>query len=545
MKKRFSLESVCGAILFVYVFAVIIGQYMLSFTSVIVKSFLVVLIFVAAGVWLLIRRGGVWVHRRFVPGGPPSGKELAYWFAVTAVFSLAVLAAYYIAFFPGTYGGDMDTQLGEVASGVYDDWHPFIHTLLYYTIPLKVFGAVEIIVPLQILWFSLALAYLTMTLRKNRAPRWLCAAEVLYVVLAPATGNALVCPMKDCAMTTFAMVFMAHYVNIICTKGSWLEKKRNIFAAGLFFVLTLLVRHNAILLVGPMLFIAAIYIWNKRKQLISLILCICVIYAAIKGPLYSAYNVQKASNRTTEVVGLCMSVMGNVAAYWPEALPPEVQEFLYSVTPKEVWETTYFTGSFNHVKWLAETNWDPIEEAGAFQVMKYTVETIRSAPGLCLQAFLKVTGMVWQIDGSRIWGISADPDVSKSEITLPPELQMYCYNLLQAWGELVRTTVLNNIFWFVGLLDMLLVTFALTGIRNSKDIVRALHAVPVLCYNFGTALLLTGYDWRFFYYTMTLFFPLLFMMVQREGQTPEDIGTEPDGGGQGLERKQKRICGNT
>lgn len=47
---------------------------------------------------------------------------------------------------------------------------------------------------------------------------------------------------------------------------------------------------------------------------------------------------------------------------------------------------------------------------------------------------------------------------------------------------------------------------------------KAVHALPILCYNFGTALLLTGFDFRFFYYTYPVFLPFIFLILRRENK---------------------------
>lgn len=440
----------------------------------------------------------------------------------------------------------MVEQLEQAVSGEYNDWHPFLHTFLFYTVPWKLFHSVEMILFLQTLWFSAALSYLVMTMRKNGAARWLCAVQAGYVILNPCTESILSWAWKDCGLAIFSMVFTAHYINIICTKGAWLEKKRNAAAAGLFAVLAMLVRHNAVLLIAPMLLVLAVCIWKRKKQLAALAVCFAVAFAGIKGGLYTAFSVEAPGQRVTETVGMCLTIMGNAVVKTPDSLDPEVREFLYRVAPRETWETCYYLGSFNHVKWMGETDLEVIEEAGVVTVLKYTLQTVLDSPGSSLQALLRVTGMVWKIDGVQTWEMVAGSDLEMTDITLPAGLQQYCASLVSSWGNFVDNTVLNRIFRYIGILNMLLIAMALTGLRRKEDIPRALHVLPVLCYNFGTALLLTGYDWRFFYYTLTLFFPFMFLLCreQTEAESGAKCLTQGNTCRQNMKREEVTDQGN-
>ncbi|NBI69612.1 hypothetical protein D3Z50_00745 [Clostridiaceae bacterium] len=443
-------------------------------------------------------------------------------FAVCFLCTFGVLMAYYYAFFPGSFSPDSNGQLAQAISGNYSDWHPFIHTLLFFTIPMKIWGAEEMIVFLQLLYFSAGLAYLLMTVRTYGCPWHVCALGLFLVLLSPVTGNILMYPWKDCGLAIFSMAATAHYIHIILSRGEWLRKKRNAVVCSLFLALTALVRHNAILFVLPMAAALMAAGWKRYKMRVcSVIAMSAVILLLMKIPLYHAFKVEKPGGRILESTGMCMVVMGNVVKNCPEALEDEVREFLYKVSPKEVWEEVYGTGNFNSVKWRPETDVAVIEQAGAIKLLKYTFQAFRASEMYSLQAFLQLTGMVWKLDGDLSWNIGAYADTEKTGITLDAAKQEKAGLLVKNWKTLMDKSVLRYPMYYIGWFNLALIALALTGIRGKRDWIRIVHALPLLCYNFGTALLLTGFDWRFFYLNFPLIVPTAFLLARHTQEVAE------------------------
>lgn len=504
--------------LYFYFVFVLIGQYITDI-SVDLKTWIVPLLLVGAIVAVAVTDKVVQAVLRMPAGKIGGRKELTIWFVLCFVCTFGILERYYYAFFPGSYSPDSNLQLYQAISGDYSDWHPFMHTFLFFTIPIRLFQSIEMIVFLQILYFSIALAYLIVTLRKYGCPGKLCVFSLCLVLFAPVTGNILMYPWKDCGMAIFAMVTMAHYINIILSKGEWLRRKRNVIVCSLFFALTTLVRHNAILFTLPMLAALAAIGWRKyKRRVLSVILVFAALLFLVKIPVYHIYKVEKPGERTVETMGMCMVMMGNVLKNCPEKLDSEVRSFLYQVSPKEVWEEAYETGDFNYVKWSLGTDTAVIEEAGAQKLLKYTFQAFRDSGMYSLQAFLQLTGMVWKIDGDLVWYVSAFPDTGKTQLAMDAAKQEKVRAMLQDWNILVYKSVLKYPMNYIGWFDLALIALMLAGIRKKGTRIHIFHALPLLCYNFGTALLLTGFDWRFFYLNFPLIVPTVFLLSKSMGE---------------------------
>ncbi len=72
------------------------------------------------------------------------------------------------------------------------------------------------------------------------------------------------------------------------------------------------------------------------------------------------------------------------------------------------------------------------------------------------------------------------------------------------------------IFWYVGAMNLLLITAALARFKPRKsEWKRILPVLSMLMYNFGTMLVLSGDEIRLFYFTFPVT-PVLFLLVMRE-----------------------------
>lgn len=499
--------------LFLYNAAVFIGGYIAD-VSIQWRSWIIpVLLLGAAGFTILLDRLCQYALKKKFEYSV-SGKERWYTFLLTFAVIFGILAMYYYAFFPGAFSPDANAQLSEAVHRDYSDWHPFIQTFLFYTVPLRIFGAVEMIIFLQILWFSLSFSYLMMTVRGYGCPRWLCAASVLLMGLSPVTGHIMMDPIKDCGMAIFSTVATAHYIHIVMTKGQWLERKKNLALCSIFWALTALVRHNAPLFVLPVIAVVAWIGWARKTQVIAAVFLFLALLFLIKVPFYRAYDVEKPGSRVVESVGMCMTIMGNVAKNCPASLDGDVLEFLYRVAPKEVWEELY-TGEFNNIKWHEKTNVGVIEEAGFGNILKYTLKAFKASPMYSLQAFSRLTGMVWKVDGDATWRIVTFADTVKTEITLNAARQAKVASSLADWKEFVSKGILRYPTNYLGLFHLAIIAFSLSAIRTRRDIWKVLIGVPLLCYSFGTALLLTGFDWRFFYMVFPVAIPMIFLVIKK------------------------------
>ena len=431
------------------------------------------------------------------------------------VLPLAVFLLYYVAFYPGSFVDDSFDQYQQALTNQYNDWHPVLQTLLAIKLPLLLTGGwVGSIMLFQILAFAAALGY-SFTVMAGIAGRRFTLVAMAYILLNPLTGNMATYPWKDTTLAIGALLSVACAVRIFDTGGSWLRSWRNfaLFAAAL--AVTTVCRHNGILFTAPLLL--AVFFQSDRKRVLALALAVAAAVLLVKGPLYAVLQVEKPGNRQVETLGLPMTVIGGAVTMAPEQTDPDILEFAFRVAPEEVWQESFHRGNFNSVKWESVSDLSVIEEYGAGRVFNMTWRCIRNTPYVSLASVLQLTEGLYAFTG--LHPASVTPAVSSNPygLELSP-LVPAAYEFINAAQSYI-TRFLPHVFLYYGAVHLLLILAVLAKCRLNRlrDWKKILFVLPVFCYNYGSALLLSGYDDipRYFYYTLPVL-PLLLLFFFRE-----------------------------
>lgn len=404
---------------------------------------------------------------------------------VIAAFAIALLylGLWYYYYYPGWLTGDSFWQMSQATSGVYSDWHPVLQTLLTFTFPLAVTnGWIGSIVLFQIVEFSVVLAYMVKTLLRYGNIRFTAIAYSL-VLLNPVTATIIKQPWKDVSLAMFATLMSCYALNISQNK-EWIRKPANLLAVAVVTAVTSIVRHNAILFTIPMAICIIHYINSTKMKILFPILAFSVFFI-IKGPIYDSLNVERPGNRVTETVGLPMIVIGEAVKESPELLDDEVLSFAYSIASPETWQDYYYSGDFNTIKFDGDINTVAIEQAGTVNVLKVMFSCIIESPRYSLKGLIDGTKMVYALTG----------DISWASDFIPPKIL-----------NPILSTPLKYIVLYIGLGNFALILLSLQR-KNGW------FSLPLLFHNFGTMLLLTGYDFRFFYITYPVSWLIIFSLL--------------------------------
>lgn len=405
------------------------------------------------------------------------------WFILFFFLSFSSMAVWYIKYYPGWFSGDSLNQLNQALSGNYNDWHPVLQTIITFTFPLTVSkGWQGSIILFQIIEYSLILAYMAKTIQKFGGNLFAFIA-LLFVILNPVTGAIAKQPWKDVTFAMFCVLLLTYSIHIICDQN-WIHHPVNVILFCLVSVVASLMRHNGVLFTVPLV---AIILWNidSKKLLFSLICGIIILFILIKCCLYSALGVSNPGNRKVETLGLPMTIIGNVVKESPDKLDSETLSFAYSIAPPEIWQEYYLCGDFNNIKFNAPINTQPIEDAGYLKVLDYALRCFKASPKVAFKALVDVTKMVYAFSGDINW----NPEF------IPPKLLSPIIN-----------SSLKYIFLYIGLENLIVLLFALA--KN-----KFFWVLPLFIHNFGTMLLLTGPDYRFFYLSYPAAPILVFLII--------------------------------
>lgn len=442
-------------------------------------------------------------------------------FVIVSAATMAVLAVWLLGYWPGGYSVDSVWQWQQAHNGHYNDWHPVLHTLLTFTLPLKLIDAPAFPVILQCIYFALSLAYLTCVLKRFGCPKWLYVLMNLYIFVCPVTGEILMYPMKDAALSILTLLLLAQVVSAVMTRGAWLDRPLNMAAMVLVMGIATITRHNAVLYIFPTIIVLGILYRDKWKRLLFMAAGVLVIVALVRGGLYRMLHVEDPGQRQAEVLGLPMTILASVYDKEPQSVSPEAAAFMERIAPWEDWHEYYETGKFLSVKFKFNAN-PKIEEEGTANILKYTAQAVLAEPEVSWRAFIKLTDSVWATEGEVTWNM--DIDVTDNEEGIYGGGIGAVKRELNNYTLVTMNTALKYLFWYTGAL-LLLLLFASVASMSRIGWKGVLIILPLLLYDYGTMMLLPGEQFRYFHITFLYLFPMLFLLFarQKNGKSDRDV----------------------
>ncbi len=436
-------------------------------------------------------------------------------FGVFFIISFGVLLLWYIGYYPGFFSVDSQIQMEQAVSGIYRDKHPVLHTFTAFTIPLKMTnGCIESIIFFQILFFSLVTAYMGMVML-SYAGRKVALLCVLFLVLNPVTGKICLYPWKDVAFAIWSLLLMTFAAEIYFSDGQWLNQAAHTLVVGTGMALEMIIRHNGILFVLPLL--TGVLLYADRKRKIWILLVVLLTAAGIKGPLYAALQVEDIKKEQVEILGVPLTILGNVVTEQPEVLDEETKAFVYEIAEQKIWDTYYTRGSFNSVKRREGTDLSIIEQTDVLSVFWMTCKSMAAAPVPSVEAAVALTKVVYALDeSSRFYHLGIDLE----DYEVPYRGNRYIRSWLEQYYEGVNHSVFRYIFCYVGMMNLIMVICILgkTRFGVGKDWKKLMLCISPLAYNFGTMLFLMGRDDRFFYLSF-LVCPWVLVLMLTEKQS--------------------------
>ncbi len=445
-------------------------------------------------------------------------KKKNFFYCIFCGINFLVLYIWFLAYYPGAFSPDSLSQYQQAISGSYNDWHPVWHTLLVFTLPLKITGQVSSIVLFQIIYFSIILGYMVLTIYEFGTFKCACLVQA-FILLNPYTGCIVMYPWKDVTFAITAVFAMTCIVKNYFTNGQWLEKKGRVLLLAVVLANATLFRHNAILFTGVL--IVGLYSHMNRKKWLQLLLCFLAFLAMIKGPLYWVIDVEQPDKRKTETMGLPLTIIANVTKENPEVLDKQTAEFVYSMATQEQWVENYNCGDFNSIKWLG-IDTTVVEETSFIQIIKMTFRCIKVSPKSSLQALFRLTDMVYALDGE----IEGDvlPEITVNEFGIDNKGNEKILSFVKLYKQLISESIFKYAFCYIGMTNLIMIAFimAKSNLKKRSHWKRISLCIPIFTYNFGTMLLLTGPDSRFFYVSY-LVCPLIVLLMIRNSEPAGEL----------------------
>ena len=463
----------------------------------------------------------------FGPSGLRKERDKLSWqiFAAVAGVTLAIMLFNLAAHYPGGATYDNYRQWGQVQTGVFDDWHPAIHSMLIWLVT-RVVNRYAFFIAVQMLCFSLLAGWMAATLRAWGLRRGWVAAFAVSLLSARSTGGILLFAWKDTMFTVLALALAVQMINIVLSDAAWLRGWPNCAAFALTVALATLVRHNGMFFTIPLLGLLMIFYMKKSawECVITALMAGLVIFG-VRGPLYTLARVTRDENQGyVEAVGLPMTILCSVYRTEPDALSPEALGLMRAIATEDEWAAYFAFGNYNSIKWVVDAN-DTLRHIPLKHLLRMTLRTIQSAPSTSLRAALDLTQYVWD---PNVWDYSVDfwrtgdyaepgPNTITGEaLAADPGTVAKFTEAYDAWSDAVQLLTPSKLLQSVGISMLALALAGAYSLRRRRGLQALLLAVPSMAYNIGTMLMLCGGDYRFFQFNAVITLPLVLICLAKE-----------------------------
>lgn len=441
-------------------------------------------------------------------------------FLVIMFLTLAIMMTYVFAYYPGSFSSDSIGQYGQAINGIYSDWHPVWHTLVFFTFPLKIFKNIASIIIMQNIYFALIMGYVAVTIYEMTNIK-VMILSMLYILMNPYVGHIMLYPWKDVGFALAGLFCTTFAIRLIFIKENT-TKIWKLVLFGFALASATLFRHNAILYTAPLLLV--LFLKIDRKTWTKIVIISIMFLLLIKIPIYGTLNVTNPDRRVLESTGLPLSIIGNVVKETPELMDNELSEFAYSLAPQELWNEKYQCGNFNSIKWNIQDT-TPVEKQGYIGMFRLMLKCFSVSPKASFKAFFSLTDVVYGFEN----GLEGDVGTGIVENKYGIEYQINPNRLLdisriaiEGYGAFVNNSIFRYLRTYgVCLFVLVVVYFAELKFKSWTSWNRLFIIGPLFVYDFGTMLLLTGPDSRFFFITF-LVTPILVVYALCEGGNTDE-----------------------
>ena len=419
------------------------------------------------------------------------------WRGSLCVIPALVLAVYLPLVWKGMLSSpDMVSQWKQ-AMGIepVNDWHPILHTYLIRLIAClaRTPRGVAIV---QVCIFAFLLCLLYATFRRYSYCRWASVLIVLVAAFNPFSMAIFRFIWKDSAFALAGLAVTICQIHVFQTRGDWLRGWRIPLMALCLTAATFL-RHNGFFYTAPLAILLPMLVVRRNARKVFLCLGLAVLCCA--GYLFARDRLTRSgvvSPRPAvqcfpESVGLPMCIMSECYMADRSKTPHDIVQFLESFGDREFWEKSY-RGNFNSIKFKfkSEAVDEKIYALGKRRFFDMLWRTVRANPAAARNAFVRVTSIAW----------APLPESLGRCATGFPRRGLF-FKTLGWYGAMMKRTTFGVLLTAPGSYLLLVVLAFCYGMIKVGPKVCAL-VIPFICYQFGTMLLLTGNDHRFFYITV-------------------------------------------
>lgn len=435
---------------------------------------------------------------------PSKAEHEGFVFFISGGLCYLYLLFWYKGYEPGFFSPDSINQVEQALKGVYNDWHPALHTLLFFKLPLTVTGQIKYIIPFQMLLFSCCCAYMNLLLYRYGGLKC-CILSSAYILLNPYTTVILLYPWKDVGFAMASYVVMLMIAELYFSEAKIKIGNLRCICLSIMLCLSTLLRHNGILFSGMALIL--IFAYTNKVFFVKILTTTILLIIFVKGPLYYYFNVEKSPTPLSELMGVPLNIISNVAKQNPDAMDDEMNKVAFAIANKNLFEM-YKCGNFHTIKWNG-AELKIIDESNPKDVLRITQKYLMKSPKEAIQAVICLTDMVYGLFSYKMY---IEQGITQNCIGIRYKGKVYIKKMLETYTKYAE--IFFRIIGSIGfaILIMLLTTIGRMIVDNHINFKKILIVIPILSYDFMTMLLLTSHDSSRFFFVSILVCPIVVCM---------------------------------
>ena len=431
-------------------------------------------------------------------------KEIVSYFIITIIGFLLI----FITFFPGGNTPDAIDQLRQAINNTYNDWHPAIHTFLFYRIPTLICDSYMAVVIWQLIILSVLMTIVCYNFRKLGFDKKTVYFFLAMFLLNPINARTIVVVWKDIIYSFTILLLTMLMIFITKSKGEWLDKKKNIVLLGIILFFTIAFRHNGIISFAFVV-LALLFLYQKSWKKIGIMtVTVLGIFCILTGPIYRLLNIPAHSSTLKEIIGVPLNQIAYIYNNNGE-LSEEDLEYFNNIADKDIWKEKFDATNFNSIKFTEGGLNSTYIDSDKMEFFKFYFSVLKKNLTLAIESYYHVTSPIWSLDY-----IGQDATIDKIEggglvTNLYKISSIFRYNFYKYEQWIQEMGIGNIIFSHGGNLFIIILSIGIITAKGKFYLKKYLPFIPVLSNTLGIMLLITGKELRFVYSSILCGIPLL------------------------------------
>lgn len=432
-------------------------------------------------------------------------KEIISYCVITIIGFLLI----FITFFPGNYSEDTSSQWAQTTKNNFNDWHPVIHTILFYKIPSLIVNDYIAVVIWQLIVLAVLIIIICYCLRKfgfNKNTVYLFLAMFL---LNPLNARIITVVWKDVIYSFMILLLTLTMIFITKSNGEWLDKKKNIVLLGLILFFTIAFRHNGIISFAFVV-LALLFLYQKNWKKISVMaVTVLGVFCILTGPIYRLLNIPAHGSTLKEMIGVPLNqiayIYNNNGEFSKEDL-----EYFNNIADKDIWKEKFDATNFNSIKFADGGLNSTYIDSDKMAFFKFYFSVLKKNLSLAIESYYHVTSPIWSLDYSADkyyrYNVNSNEPITDALYNISNILR----NNLSKYEQWIQEIGIGNvIFSHGGNLFIIILSIGIITGKGKFYLKKYLPFIPVLSNTLGIMLLITGKELRFVYSSILCGIPLL------------------------------------